>query len=149
MGSDCSFCKKQQNPWNLVFETFNTINALKESRDTFLEADAREHCVLDYRRQVLQDHHCRSSQQTITAVLRILIRLLCRSSDSDLTRTGWNSGQGSFAPAWVISPTKISRSIRSRGKIAKSRELLSVVEANEGIFQARRKFKISPPLCKF
>ena len=30
--------------------------------------------------------------KTITAVLRVLIRILCRSSDSDLTRTGWNSG---------------------------------------------------------
>ena len=71
-----SFCKKRQNPWNLVFGTFSSgktddaLNALKESRDTFLDADAKEHGVLDYRRQdsplrrrldLLQDHHSSSA----------------------------------------------------------------------------------------
>ena len=46
--------RKRKNPWNLIFEKFcsgktdDSINTLRESRDTFLDKHAREHCVLDY-----------------------------------------------------------------------------------------------------
>ena len=59
-------------------KTDDANNALKEFRDTFLDADAREHGVLDYRRQdspllrrldLLQDHHSSDG----------LIHILCRS----------------------------------------------------------------------
>ena len=46
--------RKRLNPWNLVFEKFNfsqtddTINALKENSDTFLDAHARENGLLDH-----------------------------------------------------------------------------------------------------
>ena len=45
---------KRQNPWNLVFKKFGSGKtddasiAIRESRDTFLDVHAMEHCVLNY-----------------------------------------------------------------------------------------------------
>ena len=53
-GSALPSRSKGPNPWNLVFKKFcsgktdNAVNALIESTDTFLDAHAREHCVLGY-----------------------------------------------------------------------------------------------------
>ena len=53
-GSAPASCSKRPNPQKLNFEKFGSgktddnINTLTESRDTFLDLHAREHCVLDY-----------------------------------------------------------------------------------------------------
>ena len=53
-GSALGSLRKRPNPWNPVFDklcsgkTDDAINALTESRDTLLYANARENGVLDY-----------------------------------------------------------------------------------------------------
>ena len=60
--------------------------------------------ALRRRLDLLQDNHSNTLKET---VLRVLISIIYRSSDRDMTQTGWNSGKSLFSQAWVISPFKI------------------------------------------
>ena len=72
-GSAFGSFRKRLNPWNVVFDKFGSgktddaINALRESRDTLLNANARENCVLSYPVVV---YLCRAEETTVITYLQ-------------------------------------------------------------------------------